>query len=120
MTQIALRANRMDPAYSIYQLKANEALVGDHKKIGLSKGFGRERLDNYRMPFDSNAGAVGDRLVFVGAFVDAFHEATFGFSFQRLAAGLSPIVVDEWSTNGPRREIALLGNLAGVAQIAHF
>ncbi|MGH2639822.1 MAG: hypothetical protein ACRDF4_11190 [Rhabdochlamydiaceae bacterium] len=37
LTQIALRANRMDPAYSIYQLKANEALVGDHKKIGLSR-----------------------------------------------------------------------------------
>lgn len=37
LTQIALRAKRMDPAYSIYQLKANEALVGDHKKIGLSR-----------------------------------------------------------------------------------
>jgi|GEM_PF-1230186 hypothetical protein len=37
LTQIALRANRMDPAYSIYQLKANEALVADHKKIGLSR-----------------------------------------------------------------------------------
>jgi hypothetical protein len=37
LTQIALRANRMDPAYSIYQLKANEAVIGDHKKIGLSR-----------------------------------------------------------------------------------
>lgn len=32
---------------------------------------------------------------------------SFGLSFQRLAAGLSPIVVGEWSTNGPRREITL-------------
>ncbi len=59
------------------------------------------------MSFDANAGAVGNHPVFVGAFVDAFHSFSFGFSFQRLAAGLSPIVVGEWSTNGPRREIAL-------------
>ena len=45
------------------------------------------------------------------AFVDAFHEATFVLNFQRLAAGLSPIVVGEWSTNGPRREIALRAGL---------
>lgn len=50
LTQIALRANRMDPAYSIYQLKANEALVGDHKKIGLSRQQYRDavlRLEAY-------------------------------------------------------------------------
>lgn len=44
LTQIALRANRMDPAYSIYQLKANEALVGDHKKIGLSRQQYRDAI----------------------------------------------------------------------------
>ncbi len=38
------------------------------------------------MSFDANSGAVGDRPVFVGAFVDAFHKLTF--SFQRLAARL--------------------------------
>lgn len=37
LTQIALRANRADPAYSIYKLKANEALVGDHNTIRLSR-----------------------------------------------------------------------------------
>ncbi len=72
------------------------------------------------MTFNANTGAVGDPPVFVSAFVNAFQELTFGFSFQRLAAGLSPIVVGEWSTNGPRRGIALLGNLADAAQIAHF
>ena len=72
------------------------------------------------MSFDANAGAARNRPIFVGAFVDAFHKLICGFSFQRLAAGLSPIVVGEWSTNGPRREIALLGNLADVTQIAHF
>ena len=51
------------------------------------------------MSFDSNASAVGDRPVFMDAFIDAFHKLTFGYSFQRLAAGLSPIVVDEWSTD---------------------
>ena len=54
------------------------------------------------MSFDADSGAVGNRRVFVGAFIDAFHEATFGFSFQRLAAGLSPTVVGEWSISGPR------------------
>lgn len=44
LTQIALRANRMDPAYSIYQLKANEALVGDHKTIGLSRQQYRDAI----------------------------------------------------------------------------
>ena len=72
------------------------------------------------MSFDADSGAVGNRPVFMGAFVDAFHKLTFGFNFQRLAAELSPIVVGEWSISGPRREIALLDNLAGVAQIAHF
>lgn len=56
------------------------------------------------MPFDANAGAVGNRPVFVGAFVDAFHEATFGFNFQRLDAGLIANccrrVVHKWSTDG--------------------
>ena len=33
-----------------------------------------------------------------------FMKLTFGFNFQRLAAGLSPIIVGEWSTNGPWRE----------------
>jgi hypothetical protein len=37
LTQIALRANRVDPAYSIYKLKINESVIGDHKKIGLSR-----------------------------------------------------------------------------------
>ena len=64
-------------------------------------------MDENWVSFDANTGAVGDCPVFMGAFVNAFHKLTFGFSFQRLAAGLSPIVVGEWSTNGPRREIAL-------------
>jgi type IV secretory pathway VirB10-like protein len=37
LPQIALRANRVDPAYSIYKLKINESVIGDHKKIGLSR-----------------------------------------------------------------------------------
>lgn len=72
------------------------------------------------MSFDPNTGAVGNCPVFMGTFVDAFHSVTFGLNFQRLAAELSPIVVGEWSISGPRREIALLGNLAIVSQIAHF
>ena len=56
----------------------------------------------------------------MGAFVDAFHEATFGFSFQRLAAGLIANccrrVVHKWSTERSRT----FSNLAGVAQIAYF
>jgi hypothetical protein len=67
------------------------------------------------MSFDANTGAVGDRSVFMGAFVDAFHEATFCLNFQRLAAGLLPIVVGEWSTNGPRREIALWAGFGVIA-----
>ena len=41
------------------------------------EGFGRERLDEDGMSFDANAGAVGNRPVFMGTFVDAFHELTF-------------------------------------------
>jgi hypothetical protein len=67
------------------------------------------------MSFDANTGAVGNRPVFVGAFIDAFHEATFGFSFQRLGAGLLLIVVGEWFTNGPRREIALWAGFDAIA-----
>jgi hypothetical protein len=37
LAQIALRAKRADPAYSIYKLKANEAVIGDHKTIRLSR-----------------------------------------------------------------------------------
>ncbi len=55
------------------------------------------------MSFNANAGAVRNRPVFMGAFVDAFHELTFGFSFQRLAAGLIANccrrVVHKWSTD---------------------
>jgi len=40
--------------------------------------------------------------------------------FKGQLLGLSPIVVGEWFTNGRRRAIALLGNLADVAQTAHF
>ena len=58
------------------------------------------------MSFDTNAGAVGNCPVFVGAFVDAFHKLTFGFSFQRLAAGLIANccrrVVHKWSTDADR------------------
>lgn len=72
------------------------------------------------MTFNANAGPVRNCPVFMGAFIDAFHKLTFGFSFQRLAAGLSPIVVGEWSINGPRREITLVGNLIYVAQIVYF
>ena len=70
------------------------------------EGFGRERLDDYRIPFDANAGAVGDCPVFMGAFVDAFHKLTFGLSFQRLAAGVIANccrrVVHKWSTERNR------------------
>ncbi len=37
LTQIAFRAKRGDSAYSIYKLKANEAVIGDYKTIGLSR-----------------------------------------------------------------------------------
>lgn len=37
-SQIALRASRKDVIYSMTPLKANQALIGDHKKIGLSIG----------------------------------------------------------------------------------
>ena len=72
------------------------------------------------MSFNANAGAVGNRPVFMGAFIDAFHKLTFGFSFQRLAAGLIANccrrVVHKWSTERNRT----FGYLAGIAQIAHF
>ena len=42
--------------------------------------------DENWMSFDANSGAVGNRPVFVDAFVDAFHKLTFVLSFQRLAA----------------------------------
>jgi hypothetical protein len=71
------------------------------------EGFGSEGLDKNGMTFNANTGAVGNRSVFMGAFIDAFHKLTFGFSFQRLAAGLSPIVVGEWSISGPRMQTVL-------------
>ena len=43
------------------------------------EGFGSEGLNKDGMSFDANAGALRNRPVFVGAFIDAFHEATFGF-----------------------------------------
>ena len=78
----------------------------ERMSIGL---HGSEGLDENRMPFDADSGAVRNRPVFVGAFVDAFHSFIFVLSFQRLAAVLrqgmvllSPIVVGEWSIRGPR------------------
>ena len=44
--------------------------------------FGSERLDEGWVPFDANAGVVRNRPVFMGAFVDAFHEATFVLVFK--------------------------------------
>ncbi len=44
--------------------------------------FGRERLDEDWMTFDANAGAVRNRPVFVGAFVDAFHELPLVLIFK--------------------------------------
>ena len=37
LTQIAMRARRKDGEYSRISLKTNQALLGDHKKIGLSR-----------------------------------------------------------------------------------
>ena len=73
------------------------------KMIGCQRqNFGDERLNKNGMSFYANASAVRNRPVFVGAFVDAFHKLTFGFSFQRLAAGLIVNccwrVVHKWST----------------------
>ena len=72
------------------------------------------------MSFDANTGAVRNRPVFMGALVDAFHKLTFGFSFQRLAAGLSPIVVGEWSISGPRMRTELLSDLVDLSQPAQL
>ena len=36
--QIALRANRKGPDYSPYQLQKGEALVGDYKSLGITRG----------------------------------------------------------------------------------
>lgn len=54
------------------------------------------------------------KIVLLEGVIEAFGDGLF-----YTAAGPSPIVVGEWSTNGPRREVALLGNLVCVAQIAH-
>jgi hypothetical protein len=48
--------------------------------------FGSEGLGENRMSFDADSGAVGNRPIFVDAFVDAFHSFAFVLSFQRLAA----------------------------------
>ncbi len=37
LTQIAMRARRMDGEYSMIPLKANQAFLGDHEKAGLSQ-----------------------------------------------------------------------------------
>jgi len=36
--QIALRANRRGPDYSAYKLERGEALIGDHKSLGMTRG----------------------------------------------------------------------------------
>lgn len=67
------------------------------------ESFGSERLDEDWVSFDRNTGAVRNRPVFMGAFIYAFHKLTFGFNFQRLAAGLIANccrrVVHKWSTD---------------------
>ena len=79
------------------------------------------------MSFDANSSAVRNRPVFVGAFVDAFHSFAFVLSFQRLAAFLrqgrvllSPIVVGEWSINGPQMQTVLLAELLAFMQVVQF
>lgn len=54
------------------------------------------------MTFDANAGALRNRPVFMGAFVDAFHEATFVFKFSKVScwaiANCCRRVVHKWFT----------------------
>ena len=42
---IALRAKRVDPTYSIYKLKANEAFIGDYGTIGLTRSEYRTAIE---------------------------------------------------------------------------
>jgi hypothetical protein len=63
LSQIALRARRMDGEYSRIPLKANQAFLGDHKKAGLSRQQYRnvqKRLTRYGLAtFEStNKGTI--------------------------------------------------------------
>ena len=45
LTLIALRARRTETAYSVQQLKVNEAFIGDYKIIGLTRQQYRDAMD---------------------------------------------------------------------------
>jgi hypothetical protein len=79
------------------------------------------------MSLDADSCVVRNRAVFVDTFVDAFRSFSFVLSFQRLAAFLrqgsvllSPIVVGEWSINGPQMQTALLTELFASVQVVQF
>ena len=42
---IGFRAKRMDPAYSVHKLKANEAFLGDYETIGLTRSEYRTAIE---------------------------------------------------------------------------